>query len=88
MQTRLLTAAGFTSIGSVNVQHPGGIGHMLGVFKATDGTTWVTSNEEFRQVNPSDAKAGVTQADLDATMRKVMSEMHPDEDPKCIPMRI
>jgi hypothetical protein len=64
------------------------IGHMLGVFKATDGTTWVTSNEEFRQVNPSDAKAGVTQADPDATMRKVMSEMHPDEDPKCIPMRI
>ena len=33
MQTRLLTAAGFTSLGSVDVQHGGGIGHMLGVFR-------------------------------------------------------
>jgi len=61
VQTRLLTAAGFTSLGTVNVQPPGDIGHMLGVFKAPDGTTWVTSNEEFRQVNPRDAKAGVGQ---------------------------
>ena len=52
MQTRLLTAAGFKSVGSVDVQHGGGIGHMLGVFKAPDGTTWVTSNEDFRQANP------------------------------------
>ena len=29
----------------------GGIGHMLGVFKAPDGTIWVTSNEDFHQVN-------------------------------------
>jgi len=81
MQTRLLTAAGFKSLGSVDVQHGGGIGHMLGVFKAPDGTTWVTSNEDFRQVNPSNAKVGVTQADLDATVKQVTSEVYHGQDP-------
>jgi hypothetical protein len=76
MQTRLLTAAGFKSLGSVDVQHGGGIGHMYGVFKAPDGTTWVTSNEDFRQVSPSNAKAGVTQADLDATLQKMTGELY------------
>jgi hypothetical protein len=76
MQTRLLTAAGFKSLGSVDVQHGGGIGHMFGVFKAPDGTTWVTSNEEFRQVSPSNAKVGVTQADLGATLRTMTSELY------------
>ena len=76
MQTRLLTEAGFTSLGSVDVQHGGGIGHMFGVFKAPDGTTWVTSNEEFRQVSPSDAKVGVTQADLDATLQTMTAELY------------
>jgi hypothetical protein len=76
MQTRLLTAAGFTSLGSVDVQHQGGTGHMLGVFKAPDGTVWVTSNEDFRQVSPSNAKVGVTQADLDATLQKMTGEIY------------
>jgi hypothetical protein len=76
MQTRLLTAAGFTSLGSVDVQHRGGIGHMLGVFKGPDGTTWVTSNEDFRQVSPSNAKVGVTQADLDATLKTMTGEVY------------
>ncbi len=76
MQTRLLTAAGFTSLGSVDMQHGGGIGHMFGVFKAPEGTTWVTSNEEFRQVSPSNAKAGVTQADLDATLRTMTGQLY------------
>ncbi len=76
MQTRLLTAAGFTSLGSVDVQHGSGIGHMLGVFKAPDGTTWVTSNEDFRQVSPSNAKVGVTQADLDATLKTMTGEVY------------
>ena len=76
VQTRLLTAAGFKSLGSVDVQHAGGIGHMFGVFKAPDGTTWVTSNEDFRQVSPSNAKAGVTQADLDATLKKMTGELY------------
>ena len=80
-QTRLLTAAGFKSVGSVDVQHGGGIGHMLGVFKAPDGTTWVTSNEDFRQVNPSNAKTGVTQADLDATVKQMTSEVYHGQDP-------
>jgi hypothetical protein len=80
MQTRLLTAAGFTSLGSVDVHHGGGIGHMLGVFKAPDGTTWVTSNQDFRQVSPSDAKVGVTQADLDATVRQVTGEVYHTQD--------
>ena len=76
VQTRLLTAAGFTSLGSVDVQHGGGTGHMFGVFKAPDGTTWVTSNEDFRQVSPSNAKVGVTQADLDATLRQMTGELY------------
>jgi hypothetical protein len=80
MQTRLLTAAGFKSLGSVDVQHGGGIGHMLGVFKAPDGTTWVTSNEDFRQVTPSNAKVGVTQADLDATLKTVTGEVYHTQD--------
>jgi len=75
VQTRLLTAAGFNSLGSVAVQHGSG-GHMLGVFKAPDGTTWVTSNEDFRQVSPSNAKVGVTQADLDATLRQMTGELY------------
>lgn len=80
MQTRLLTAAGFKSLGSVDVKHGSGIGHMLGVFEAPDGTTWVTSNEDFRQVNPSNAKAGVTQADLDATVRQMTGEVYHTQD--------
>jgi hypothetical protein len=80
MQTRLLTSAGFTSLGSVDVQHAGGTGHMFGVFKAPDGTTWVTSNEEFRQVSPSNAKAGVTQADLDATLKTMTGELYHTQD--------
>ena len=80
MQTRLLTAAGFQSLGSIDVQG-GRMGHMLGVFKAPDGTTWVTSNEDFRQVNPSNAKVGVTQADLDATVKQVTSEVYRGRDP-------
>jgi hypothetical protein len=75
VQTRLLTAAGFTSLGSVAVPH-GRSGHMFGVFKAPDGTTWVTSNEEFRQVSPSNAKVGVTQADLDATLQEMTGELY------------
>ena len=80
MQTRLLTAAAFKSLGSVDVQHGGGIGHMLGVFKAPDGTTWVTSNEDFRQVKPSNAKSGVTQADLDATVKQMTGELYHTQD--------
>jgi hypothetical protein len=78
LQTRLLTEAGFTSLGSVDVQHKdrSGPGHMFGVFKAPDGTVWVTSNEEFKQVRPSDAKKGVTQADLDATLREFTGEVY------------
>ena len=76
MQTRLLTEAGFKSLGSVDVQHGSSTGHMFGVFKAPDGTTWVTSNEDFRQVSPSNAKVGVTQADLDATLQTMTGELY------------
>jgi hypothetical protein len=76
VQTRLLTAAGFTSLGTVDVQHKGGPGHMFGVFQAPDGTTWVTSNEGFRQVSPSNAKVGVTQADLDTTLKQMTGELY------------
>ena len=76
VQTRLLTAAGFTSLGTVDVQHKGGPGHMFGVFQAPDGTTWVTSNEGFRQVSPSNTKVGVTQADLDTTLKQMTGEIY------------
>jgi hypothetical protein len=77
LQTRLLTEAGFASLGSVDVQlKDGSSGHMFGVFKAPDGTVWVTSNEEFRQVKASDAKAGVTQADLDSVLREMTAEIY------------
>jgi hypothetical protein len=48
---------------------------MFGVFKAPDGTVWVTSNEDFRQVKGSDPKAGVTQADLDRTLKVLTAEV-------------
>lgn len=76
LQTRLLTSAGFTSLGSVDVQNTAvGHGHMFGVFKAPDGTVWITSNEDFRQVKASDPKAGVTQADLDSTLKDMTAEV-------------
>lgn len=76
LQARLLTEAGFKSLGSVDVQHGSNSGHMFGVFKAPDGTVWVTSNEEFRQVRPSDAKKGVSQADLDNTLKQMTAELY------------
>ena len=77
VQTRLLTAAGFTPLGSVDVQHGKDSGHMFGVFKAPDGTIWVTSNEEFRQVKPAVADNGVvTQAQLDYTLRLMTAELY------------
>jgi hypothetical protein len=76
LQTRLLTAAGLTSLGSVNVEH-GDNGHMFGVFKAGDGTIWITSNEEFKQVMPAKADNGkVTQEHLDYTLRNMTAEVY------------
>src|SRR4029077_4334425 len=77
LQTRLLTEAGFTSVGIVDVQRAGGHpGHMFGVFKASDGTVWVTSNQDFKQVTASDPKKGVTQADLDTTLRTMTAGVY------------
>jgi hypothetical protein len=77
LQTRLLTEAGFTSVGTVDVQRAGGHpGHMFGVFKAPDGTVWVTSNQDFMQVTAADPKKGVTQADLDATLRTMTAGVY------------
>jgi hypothetical protein len=76
LQTRLLTAAGFTSLGSIDVQRTNGAtGHMLGVFKAADGSVWVTSNEDFKRVPGSGPKGAVTQADVDATARAMAGEI-------------
>lgn len=77
VQTRALVAAGFTSLGSVDVQHGPNSGHMFGVFKAPDGTIWVTSNEEFRQVKPAMADNGVvTQEHLEYTLRNLTAEVY------------
>lgn len=77
LQTRLLTEAGFTSVGTVDVQRAGGHpGHMFGVLKAPDGTVWVTSNQDFKQVAPADPKKGVTQADLDVTLRSMTAGVY------------
>jgi hypothetical protein len=76
LQTRLLTQAGFTSLGSVDAQRTtGGTGHMLGVFKAPDGSVWVTSNEDFARVRGSGPKGEVTERDVDATVRKLTAEV-------------
>lgn len=76
LQTRLLTAAGLTSLGSVNVEH-GDNGHMFGVFKSHDGTIWITSNEEFKKVMPAKADNGkVTQEHLDYTLRNMTAEVY------------
>lgn len=76
VQTRLLTAAGFTSLGSVDVQHEKN-GHMFGVFKDPAGKIWVTSNEEFKQVVPAKSDNGVvTQAHLDYTLMNMTAELY------------
>lgn len=79
LQTRLLTEAGLTSIGSIDVQPPhgvGGFGHMFGVFRAQDGSVWVTSNEQYRQVQGTGPKGAVTQADLDKTVKGWTAEIY------------
>jgi hypothetical protein len=77
VQTRALVAAGFTSLGSVDVQRGANSGHMFGVFKAPDGTIWVTSNEDFKQVMPAKADNGVvTQEHLDYTLRNMTAEVY------------
>ncbi len=76
LQTRLLTEAGFTSIGSVDARpDDGSIGHMFGVFKAPDGSIWVTSNENFEEVQGTGPKGAVTQADLDSKIRDLTTEV-------------
>ena len=76
LQTRLLTAAGFTSLGSIDVQRAGGgTGHMLGVFKAPDGSVWMTSNEDFTRVRGSGPQGAVTQADVDDAARTMTAEV-------------
>jgi len=77
LQTRLITEAGMTSIGSVDARPPnGGIGHVFGVFQGKDGSTWVTSNEEFRQVQGSGLKGAITQEDLDSTLRDMTADVY------------
>lgn len=76
LQTRLLTAAGFTSLGSIDVQRSNGAtGHMLGVFKAPDGSVWMTSNEDFARVRGSGPRGAVTQADVDDAARKMSADV-------------
>jgi hypothetical protein len=76
LQTRLLTAAGFTSLGSVDVQPPSGNGHMLGVFKAPDGSVWVTSNQDFSRVHGSGPGGSVTQIDVEGALRDVTADTY------------
>lgn len=76
LQTRLLTAAGFTSLGSVDVQPPIGTGHMLGVFKAPDGSVWVTSNQDFSRVHGSGPGGSVTQIDVEGALRDVTADVY------------
>lgn len=76
LQTRLLTAAGFTSLGSVDVQPPSGTGHMLGVFKAPDGSVWVTSNQDFTRVHGTGPGGSVTQIDVEGALRDVTADVY------------
>ncbi|MBK6687736.1 MAG: hypothetical protein IPG45_24895 [Deltaproteobacteria bacterium] len=74
LQTRLLTEAGFTSLGSVDVQGGGGA-HMFGAFRSPDGRTFVTSNETFREVNGTGTNGAVTQADLDRVVQDMTADV-------------
>jgi hypothetical protein len=76
LQQRLLTAAGMTSLGSIDVQHGGGIGHMFGVFRSPEGRVFLTSNETAREVTGTGARGAVTQADLDAAVRTMTAEVY------------
>jgi hypothetical protein len=77
LQQRLLSEAGFTSLGSVDVQPPNGsIGHMLGAFRSPDGRVFVTSNETFREVTGTGRNGQVTQADLDAAIRDLTADVY------------
>lgn len=76
LQTRLLTEAGFTSLGSIDVQPDGGgMGHMFGVFRSGN-RVFVTSNEGFQEVRGSGANGAVTQADLDSTVRSMTADVY------------
>lgn len=75
LQTRLLTEAGFKSLGSVDVQG-GNIGHQFGVFQGKDGSVWVTSNEDSRRLTGSGPKGQVTQQDVDAALRQWTGEIY------------
>ena len=61
---------------AVNVQPPAGTGHMLGVFKAPDGSVWVTSNENFSRVRGTGPGGAVTHIDLDGALRDVAADVY------------
>jgi hypothetical protein len=75
LQQRLLTAAGMTSLGSIDVQHGGGPGHMFGVFRSPEGRVFLTSNETAREVTHPGG-GPVTQADLDAAVRTMTADVY------------
>lgn len=63
LQNQLLTAAGFTSIGSVSVDH-GEHDHALGVLRAPNGQVYVTSNADSLEVHGTGRDGAVTEGDI------------------------
>src|SRR5262249_54062176 len=51
LQSSLLAAAGFTAIGGISVEACGRSGHALGIVRAPDGRTFVTSNDRFYEAH-------------------------------------
>lgn len=76
MMHQMTAAAGFTSLGSVNVQHGGATGHMLGVVQAPGGRTFITSNEQAYEVRGTGPNGAVTNADVQNTAQQAVRELY------------
>ncbi len=64
LQNQLLEAAGFTPLGTVDVDH-GESGHVLGVLRAPDASVWVTSNAESTAARGTGPDGAVTETDIE-----------------------
>lgn len=73
---QLTAAAGFSSVGSVNVQGHGATGHTLGVVRDPSGRTFVTSNEQFYEVRGTGPNGAVTNANVEATAQQAIRDLY------------
>lgn len=75
LYNRLLSSAGWTPVGAVNVQH-GRSGHQLGVLRAPGGEVFVTSNQDNYRVQGTGPNGQVTQADLHGVSEQAIRDVY------------